>query len=50
MLRALFDTVISTEPNPSRHGSGWAWYVFISGSAPRGNNSLYCTVVHGPHG
>ena len=25
MLRALFDTVICTDPNASRQGSGWAW-------------------------
>jgi hypothetical protein len=38
MLRALFDTVMITDPNPSRHGTRWAWYVFFFGSAPRGTS------------
>ncbi len=50
MLRALFETVIWIDPNGSRHGSRWAWYVFILGSALRGSSGPYCTVVHGPHG
>jgi hypothetical protein len=50
MFLALFDTVIKTDPKPSRHGSVCAWYVFIFGSSLRGNNGLYSTVVQGPHG
>jgi hypothetical protein len=50
MLRALLETDTSTLPEPSRHGSRWAWYVFISGSALRGASARASTVVQGPPG
>ena len=48
MSRAFCEALM-TRP-PVALGNTWAWYVFISGSAPRGPNGRRDTVVHGPHG
>ena len=49
MSRAFWETLTTSAP-PDSQGIRWAWYVFISGSAPRGANGRRTTGCHGPHG